>query len=153
MFSVDPDNEFNQLREQFWQSKLQGLRRGYNSIRVIEKKVNNRDGQLTVRPLRVFGQRHYTLKAGHLLEYWSSKGGLLHDDFLKKFKTAKLIAYITIYAEHIAGLPGFTLREGLRHELALRRTQQHLRFKASPLAALSPCSTINSAIIASAYLV
>jgi hypothetical protein len=90
-------------------------------IRVIKKKVNNRDGQLTVRPLRVFGQRHYTLKAGHLLEYWSSKGGLLHDDFFQKFKTAKLIAYITIYAEYTAGSPGFTLRERLRHELALRR--------------------------------
>jgi hypothetical protein len=41
-------HKLHQPRAQYWQSK-QGLRRGYNSIRVIKKKVNNRDGQLTVR--------------------------------------------------------------------------------------------------------
>jgi hypothetical protein len=130
-------HKLHQLREQYWQSKLQGLRRGYNSFRVIKKKVNNRDGQLTVRPLRAFGQRHYTLKAGHLLEYWCSKGGLLHDDFFQKFKTAKLLAYITIYAEYMAGSPGLTLRERLSHELALRRTQQHSNNKKRKLQSIS----------------
>ena len=65
-------HKLHQLREQFRQSKLQGLRRGYNSIQVIKEKVNNRDVQLTVRSYRAFSQRHYTLKAGHLLQYWST---------------------------------------------------------------------------------
>jgi hypothetical protein len=37
----------HQLREQFWQSKLQGLKNGFNSIRVIKEKVTTRVDMLT----------------------------------------------------------------------------------------------------------
>jgi hypothetical protein len=62
---------------------------------------------------------------------------LLHDDFFQKFKSAKLVAYVCRYAEHIAGSPGFTVRERLMHELASRRSQQHSNTKKRKLQSIS----------------
>jgi hypothetical protein len=61
--------KIHQLREQYWQSKLQGLTNGYNSIRVIKEKSNNKSSHVNIDVTRRFGQRDYSLKAKHLLTY------------------------------------------------------------------------------------
>jgi hypothetical protein len=99
---------------------LQGLKNGYNSIRVIKEKSNNKSGHVNIAVTRRFGQRDYTLKAKHLLTYWTERRGVLHDDFFQHYLTKKLVAFITIYATHTANTPGYTLRKRLQKEVKSR---------------------------------
>jgi hypothetical protein len=69
---------------------------------------------------RRFGQRDYTLKAQHLLTYWTERRGVLHDDFFQHYLTKKLVAFITIYATHTANTPGYTLSKRLQKEVKSR---------------------------------
>jgi hypothetical protein len=51
---------------------------------------------------------------------------VLPGDFFHKFLTLKLTAYISIYAEHEANTPGFTLRECLLQELESRKVRRSI---------------------------
>jgi hypothetical protein len=112
--------KIHQLREQYWQSKLQGLKNGYNSIRVIKEKSNNKSRHVNIAVTRRFGQRDYTLKAQHLVTYWTERRGVLHDDFFQHYLTKKLVAFITIYATYTANTPGYTLSKRLQKEVKSR---------------------------------
>jgi hypothetical protein len=113
--------KIHQLREQYWQSKLQGLKHGYNYIRVIKEKSNNKSGHVNISATRRFGQRDYIQKAKHLLTYWSEKRGVLRDDFFQHYLTKKLLAFITIYAEHTVNSSGYTLRKRIQQEVKARQ--------------------------------
>jgi hypothetical protein len=78
-------------REQFWISRLDSIRMGYNRRREIRVRAHNSGEH------RTYKHRNYGVLGTHLLNHWIATGESLADTQFERFRDKRLLAYIAMW--------------------------------------------------------